>query len=58
MGKRNKKTDYNQTPFDPEAPDWLKARDFDNQYSANRTYTNAPNADAAGVEKPKGRHRK
>ena len=58
MGKRNKKTDYNQLPFDREAPDWLKARDFDAQYNQNRTYTNTPQSDAAGIEKPKGRHRK
>jgi hypothetical protein len=57
MGRRNKDKDPNAT-WDPTATPQQKADEFDRGYSANRTYTNAPNADAAGVEKPKGRHRK
>jgi hypothetical protein len=58
VGKHNKKTDYNQTPYDPDAPEWLKARDFDQQYNGNRQYTTTPYLDSHRQDKPKGRHKK
>jgi len=57
VGKRSKDKDPNAT-WNPKASPQQKADEFDRGYNANRTYTNTPNADAAGVEKPKGRHRK
>ena len=58
MGRRDKTEDLNNTPFNTQVSPEQKAREFDQQYSANRTYTNTPQSDAAGIEKPKGRHRK
>lgn len=58
MGFRRKSEDLNNKPYDPKASPEQKAREFDQQYNQNRKYTNAPNADAAGVEKGKGKHRR
>jgi hypothetical protein len=55
---RRKNEDLNNKPYDESASPEQKAREFDQQYNQNRKYTNTPNADKAGVEKPKGRHRK
>jgi len=55
---RRKTDDLNNKPFDPNADPQTKADEFDRQYNGNRKYTNTPNADKAGVEKPKGRHRR
>lgn len=56
MGKRNK--DNPNALWNSEATPEAKAKEFDRGYNANRTYSPAPNADAAGVEKKKGKHRK
>lgn len=58
MAGRRKTDNLNDKPFDPSASPEQKAREFDQQYGQNRKFTTTPNADAAGVEKPKGRHRK
>lgn len=58
MGFRRRTDDLNSKPFDSSATPEQKAKEFDQQYSQNRKYTNTPNADAAGVEKGKGRHRR
>lgn len=55
---RRRTDDLNNKPFDPNASPEQKAKEFDQQYGQNRKYTNTPNADKAGVEKKKGRHRK
>jgi hypothetical protein len=55
---RRKNEDLNVKPFDPNADPQTKADEFDKQYQQNRKFTNTPNADKAGVEKKKGRHRK
>ena len=57
MGKRDKTEDPNK-PWNSGAKPEEKAKEFDRGYNANRTYTNTPQSDAAGIEKPKGRHRK
>jgi hypothetical protein len=58
MGFRRRTDNLNDKPYDPNATPEQKAKEFDQQYSQNRQYTSAPNADAAGVPKKKGRHRK
>lgn len=58
MAGRRKTDNLNDKPFDPSASPEQKAREFDQQYGQNRKFTTTPNADQAGVEKPKGRHRK
>jgi len=58
VGKRDKTEDLNNKPFNSQARPEQKAREFDQQYNQNRTYTNTPQSDAAGVEKKKGRHRR
>lgn len=58
MGFRRKTDSLNDKPYDQNATPEQKAKEFDQQYNQNRKYTNTPNADAAGVGKPKGRHRK
>jgi hypothetical protein len=57
-GGRRRTDDLNDKPFDPNATPEQKAKEFDQQYDQNRRYTNTPNADAAGVEKSKGKHRR
>jgi len=57
VGKRDKTEDPNK-PWNSGAKPEEKAKEFDRGYNANRTYTNTPQSDAAGIEKPKGRHRK
>lgn len=58
MAGRRKTDNLNDKPFDENASPEQKAREFDQQYGQNRKYTNTPNADAAGVEKGKGKHRR
>lgn len=58
MGFRRKTDNLNDKPYDPNASPEQKAKEFGQQYNQNRKYSNTPNADAAGVEKSKGRHRK
>ena len=53
-----KTDDLNNKPYDPEADPEAKAKEFGQQYNANRKYTNTPNADAAGVPKKGGKHRR
>lgn len=55
---RRKDDDLNNKPFDRNASPEQKAKEFDQQYQGNRKYTETPNADKAGVEKPKGKHRR
>ena len=56
MGKRGK--DNPNSTWNSNATPEQKAKEFDRGYNANRTYTNTPAADSAGVEKKKGKHRK
>ena len=58
MTGRRKTDNLNDKPFDPNATPEQKAKEFDQQYQQNRKFTSTPNADAAGVEKSKGRHRR
>lgn len=57
MGKR-RSDNLNNQPYNQNASPEQKAKEFDRQYGQNRQYTNAPAADAAGVPKAKGKHRK
>lgn len=57
-GGRRRTDNLNDKPFDESASPETKAKEFDQQYQQNRKFTTTPNADAAGVEKSKGRHRK
>jgi hypothetical protein len=57
MGRR-RSDKLNDKPFDESASPQQKADEFDRQYGQNRNYTNTPAADAAGVPKKKGKHRK
>ena len=45
MGKHSKNEDLNQKPFNENASPETKAKEFDQQYGQNRTYTNTPNLD-------------
>lgn len=58
MGFRRKTDNLNDKPYNQNATPEQKAKEFDQQYNQNRKYTSTPNADAAGVEKSKGRHRR
>lgn len=58
MGFRRKTDDLNNKPFDRGASPEKKSEEFDRQYQQNRKYTDAPNAEAAGAKKGKGRHAK
>ncbi len=58
MPFRRKSEDLNNKPFDRNASPEQKAKEFDQQYNANRKYSNAPNADKAGCAKAKGKHRR
>ncbi|AUG87424.1 hypothetical protein SEA_ROMERO_56 [Streptomyces phage Romero] len=57
MGKR-RSDNLNSQPYNQNASPEQKANEFDRQYGQNRQYSNAPAADAAGVPKAKGKHRK
>lgn len=58
MTGRRRSDNLNNQPYDQSASPETKAKEFDRQYGQNRRYSNAPAADAAGVEKKKGKHRK
>lgn len=58
MGFRRRTDNLNDKPFDENASPEQKAKEFDQQYQQNRKFTNTPNADQAGVEKGKGKHRR
>lgn len=58
MAGRRRSDNLNSKPYDQNASPQQKADEFDRQYQQNRKYTNTPAADAAGIKKPKGRHRK
>jgi hypothetical protein len=58
MGFRRKTDNLNNKPYDQSASPEQKAEEFDRQYNQNRKYTNTPNADKAGVDKAKGKHRR
>lgn len=52
MGKHEKKTDYNQKPFDPTLEPSEKAREFDEQYAQNN------NKHRGLIQGRTGKHRK
>ncbi len=58
MGFRRKTDSLNDKPYDPNATPEQEAKEFDQQYQQNRKFTTTPNADQAGVEKSKGKHRR
>jgi hypothetical protein len=58
MGKHEKQTDWNTVPYNEHADPVHNAQEFDEQYEQNRTYTDTPNADAAGVDRSHGKHAK
>lgn len=45
MGKHRRTEDLNNKPYDKNASPGTKAKEFDQQYSQNRKYTNSPNLD-------------
>jgi hypothetical protein len=45
MGKHRKTEDLNTKPYDVKASGKTKAKEFDQQYNQNRTYTNTPTLD-------------
>ncbi|HEY6019413.1 MAG TPA: hypothetical protein VIY48_05765 [Candidatus Paceibacterota bacterium] len=47
MGKHGKTENLNDKPFNENASPEVKAREFDQQYGQNRTYTVTPAIDAA-----------
>lgn len=45
MGKHSKTENLNEKPYNENATPEQKAKEFDQQYGQNRTYTNTPNLD-------------